>query len=1510
MTLLSTNNIQRVFSSFIFILTISLFYSQYSFAELPEKQVFIERVNDLKISDMTPGTVEKTRNLTLVASGNKFDLVLEPNTALLKKFTQSSTSTQTLYKGVIKGNSDSWVRLSDIDGIYAGAVFDGNELFIVDSAGAIRESLSVSQLERFDAVPRDTQIIYKASDITNTGVCGLEQHNHSNSNFNYQEFVKDLTLMTASSATRELDVALVADYPFNQDYNGNAEQRMLLEMNMVDGIFSEQVNVHLSIVSSGVLAQGVLNVTDPVDLVYDFRDYVFSEIGNPGVTHLFTGNELDDNVLGIAFVAELCSSYGVGLSQNYGSSTFLVAAHELGHNFGAPHDNQSGSACSSTAGNRLMNPGINGSDQFSNCSLTQMNAHIDYVNSQTGGSCVAAVQPVVAPTISSIADLNATVGFAYNYDADNTIGVSGSTPILYTLDTFPTGMSITQEGLISWTPTAQQVGSNTVQITVSNSAGSDSQTFDVFVWEPISEDLDVLDFNTSPPSSYGSEEDTVTNGIVTVENGGATLAMSGNRWQQVSFQYEITANTVLEFEFRSTIEAEIHGIGFDNDLANSAENTFSVFGTELWGIQDYRYNGDGEFEKFTIPVGQYYTGEMQYLFFVLDHDIAEPTGNAYFKNIKVYEALLSVEIAFPDALENNQLPADEVFSVEATVSNDSNTELETVEFSLDQENWTAATKVNDVYRLDSFGPVAEGAGEFYVRLNGTTIQTVAYTAAARPIDAEIGYYFVNPNWVGTEVNIFAINDNTHITIDGIQQSLNKGDSISYTIATTGEYIFANKMFSVGSEADGLDLPVPTSFLGTDFVIPHVRYTHYYHLLSPEQDTQVNISLGNVDHQVQLTAGNVYTFDAGTTNKIIAGLIRADHSIVVAHTTDRNSDTYPVPPVALELWGIRSTRSYVSALEDETEVSIYSSDGDVNIFTIDAGELIESVQTTSSTQGKGNAIRIVANKPISAIQHADGDGVESTGFWPITEFSSEFLLPVDAQYLAIACSVQTTVTLYNAAGEQQSESNCSAQGSFAGKVYLENVAAGSSIRASNPIYLIYETESFDEERNLLGIQGSIVPITLSYEGLEQFTEITSASDFIAQAIPNNAVDFELISVEFSIDGENWFEAEYVNGIYQYNFNQLQAGQYTLFARLNGSSVISIAFEVATAPTIFEFGYYFLDQKWVNKEATIYAITDNTALLINGNTINLNKNESLTYTVTHQGQLISSNVQFSVGAHADALDLPVPVKFIGNQFIVPNIRKTNYYNLLSPDFDTMVDVQVGLNNYSLSLIAGEVYTFSTKDIDGETGRIESVLPILVSHSTVERSDSYPVPPTTTELWGVRSKFAHITAFEDNTNVTVYADTGELESFIVDAGEVVVANIGSNSAEGQGSALRVIADNPIAAVQFADTDGAESTSFWASEYFATNFVLPVPTQYVAVVCPVTTAISLYSPSGTLVATETCIANSDYPGKAYFGSATDGENIAVGSSLEADDLIYLIYESSEENDERNLAGYNALVD
>lgn len=143
-----------------------------------------------------------------------------------------------------------------------------------------------------------------------------------------------------------------------------------------------------------------------------------------------------------------------------------------------------------------------------------------------------------------------------------------------------------------------------------------------------------IDFNAYTISSYGAGQDA---GSFQVQDGGATLYIANNAWKSIPLNYTITANTVIEFDFQSTLQGEIHGIGFDTDDAISSNLTFKVHGTQNWGITTYdNYSGSG-WTTYTIPVGSSYTGASNRLFFVADHDGSPQNGNSYFRNVKIYE---------------------------------------------------------------------------------------------------------------------------------------------------------------------------------------------------------------------------------------------------------------------------------------------------------------------------------------------------------------------------------------------------------------------------------------------------------------------------------------------------------------------------------------------------------------------------------------------------------------------------------------------------------------------------------------------------------------------------------------------------------------------------------------------------------------------------------------------------------------------------------------------------------
>jgi len=151
----------------------------------------------------------------------------------------------------------------------------------------------------------------------------------------------------------------------------------------------------------------------------------------------------------------------------------------------------------------------------------------------------------------------------------------------------------------------------------------------------------ILNFNDFAIESYGGNQD--VNAVASVLDDGATLQIVGNGWKKIALPYNIihsvNGSTVLEFDFMSTAQGEIHGIGFDTDDALSSDRTFKLYGTQNWGIPDYNnYAADApNWKHYKIPIGLFYTGQMNYLIFANDQDAGSPPAESYFRNIEIYD---------------------------------------------------------------------------------------------------------------------------------------------------------------------------------------------------------------------------------------------------------------------------------------------------------------------------------------------------------------------------------------------------------------------------------------------------------------------------------------------------------------------------------------------------------------------------------------------------------------------------------------------------------------------------------------------------------------------------------------------------------------------------------------------------------------------------------------------------------------------------------------------------------
>ena len=146
-----------------------------------------------------------------------------------------------------------------------------------------------------------------------------------------------------------------------------------------------------------------------------------------------------------------------------------------------------------------------------------------------------------------------------------------------------------------------------------------------------------IDFQTFATTSF-SNQDNTGSGSVVVEDGGDTLALTGNRWRALTQTFNVTPNTVVEFDFAGATQGEIHGLGFDEDDSISQDRIFRFWGTQSWGTPfSPQYTGSGGFESFRIPIGQSYTGGSMRLVFVNDKDASPQNAEARFRCVRVFE---------------------------------------------------------------------------------------------------------------------------------------------------------------------------------------------------------------------------------------------------------------------------------------------------------------------------------------------------------------------------------------------------------------------------------------------------------------------------------------------------------------------------------------------------------------------------------------------------------------------------------------------------------------------------------------------------------------------------------------------------------------------------------------------------------------------------------------------------------------------------------------------------------
>jgi hypothetical protein len=306
------------------------------------------------------------------------------------------------YAGTVPGRPGSWAALTRTRRGWSGIWFDGEEYYGIEAATALADTGH----QALAGAPPGQPMVFRLSDVVWDDVSFEGDVLHAPPG-NGQELVTGLTptaLTFDDGPTHRLAVAMVADHFLAAREGEFLESHLLAQLNIIDGLYRNQLGLEVTSASITTFTRReedpLSGTTDASRLLDQLSAWRAGNVAQrqSALTHLFTGRDIDRRTVGLAYLDKLCSRrYSASLSEARTAPTFaaLIAAHEIAHVIGAPHDGDEEGACADVSSNSfLMGPRINGSQQFSACSIAQMMPRIEAASCLTPPVDVGGGAPV------------------------------------------------------------------------------------------------------------------------------------------------------------------------------------------------------------------------------------------------------------------------------------------------------------------------------------------------------------------------------------------------------------------------------------------------------------------------------------------------------------------------------------------------------------------------------------------------------------------------------------------------------------------------------------------------------------------------------------------------------------------------------------------------------------------------------------------------------------------------------------------------------------------------------------------------------------------------------------------------------------------------------------------------------------------------------------------------------------------------------------------------------------